>query len=178
MERSDLLVFTSPVYVLHSTGQMKTFLDHFGYRFMIHRPSPSMFKKEAVVIATAAGGGMKSTLKDMKDSLSFWGVPKIYSYGKAVASTKWSGVSPSKKHLIEKQVKVLAVRVQRSVPKRKACLKMPGLKVFFLFHVMRLMHKYLRISEIDSGYWKAQGWLSKTRPWKSFRNTAAGTHTS
>ena len=37
---ADLLVFTSPSYVMHATGAMKALLDHFGYRWMPHRPSP------------------------------------------------------------------------------------------------------------------------------------------
>ena len=34
---ADLLVFTSPAYVFHTTGAMKAMLDHFGYRWMPHR---------------------------------------------------------------------------------------------------------------------------------------------
>ncbi len=31
---ADLLVFTSPAYVFHTTGAMKALLDHFGYRWI------------------------------------------------------------------------------------------------------------------------------------------------
>ena len=47
-----------------------------------------MCKKQAVVIATAAGGSMKSTVKDMADSLEMWGIAKIYKYGVAVQTSK------------------------------------------------------------------------------------------
>ena len=30
MLEADLLIFTSPTYVFHATGAMKTLLDHFG----------------------------------------------------------------------------------------------------------------------------------------------------
>lgn len=53
---------------------MKAFLDHYGYRWMVHRPEESMFRKQGVCISTAAGAGLKSTNKDMADSLFFWGV--------------------------------------------------------------------------------------------------------
>lgn len=43
----------------------------------------------ALVISTAAGGGMKSTNKDIMDSLNFWGVGKIFTYGKAVTAVNW-----------------------------------------------------------------------------------------
>ena len=38
LDRAQVMIFTTPVYVYHATGSMKAFLDHFGYRWMIHRP--------------------------------------------------------------------------------------------------------------------------------------------
>ena len=69
MDEADVLILTSPVYVYHVTGQMKAFLDHCAYRWMMHRPEERMFSTQAVCISTAAGAGMKSTNKDMADSL-------------------------------------------------------------------------------------------------------------
>lgn len=46
---ADLLVFTSPSYVMHVTGAMKALLDHFGYRWMPHRPAKEMFSKTVVI---------------------------------------------------------------------------------------------------------------------------------
>ena len=66
---SDLLILESPVYVYHATGPMMSFLDHFGTWWAVHRPLPEMSGKQAVAISTAAGGGMKSTVQDMADSL-------------------------------------------------------------------------------------------------------------
>ena len=77
MDEADLIILTSPVYVYHVTAPMKNFLDHQGHRWMVHRPRPEMFHKQAVCISTAAGAGMKSTNKDMQDSLFFWGVPSL-----------------------------------------------------------------------------------------------------
>ena len=39
---------TFTVYVYHATGSMKAFLDHYGYRWMVHCPEESMFKKQGV----------------------------------------------------------------------------------------------------------------------------------
>ena len=36
---ADLIVFTSPSYVMHATGALKSLLDHLGYRWMPHRPA-------------------------------------------------------------------------------------------------------------------------------------------
>ena len=38
-----VIILASPVYVFHATGAMKAFLDHYGYRWMVHRPAPGMF---------------------------------------------------------------------------------------------------------------------------------------
>ena len=57
LDEADVLIFESPVYVYHVTGSMKAFLDHYGYRWMLHRPEESMFHKQAVCISTAAGAG-------------------------------------------------------------------------------------------------------------------------
>lgn len=69
---AELLILDSPVYVYHATGQMMSFLDHFGTWWVVHRPRSEMAHKQAVVISTAAGGGMKRTAKDMADSLEMW----------------------------------------------------------------------------------------------------------
>ena len=47
---ADLIVMTSPAYVMHATGAMKALLDHLAYRWMPHRPAPEMFGKRAVII--------------------------------------------------------------------------------------------------------------------------------
>ena len=60
---ADLIIFTSPVYVYHATAAMKNLLDHYGNIWMVHRPQKEMFKKQAIIIATAAGGGMKTTIR-------------------------------------------------------------------------------------------------------------------
>ncbi len=65
MDDADVIILASPVYVYHATGAMKSFLDHYGYRWVPHCPEEKMFHKQAVCISTAAGGGIKNTNKDM-----------------------------------------------------------------------------------------------------------------
>ena len=88
MLEADLLILDSPVYVYHATGQMMSFLDHFGTWWVVHRPRPEMSRKQAVTISTAAGGGMKSTCRDMADSLEMWGVHRVYKLGFGVQAVK------------------------------------------------------------------------------------------
>lgn len=160
MIQSELLIFTSPVYVYHVTGQMKTFLDHFGFMWMAHQPHPAMFHKQALIITSAAGAGTKSTAKDIKDSLDFWGVAKTYSYGKNVAAVHWENISDQIKLDISKESSKLAKKIMLEKDKIK-----PSLKVKSLFYVMRWMHKKMGFSPVDVAHWKAQGWLETKRPW-------------
>ncbi len=160
IEKADLIIFTSPVYVFHVSGQMKTLLDHFGFQWMVHRPNKTMFSKMALVISTAAGGGMKSTIKDIVDSLTFWGTGKIFTYGRAVAAVDWEGVSEKKKVKIHGDVKKLSDKILHRCGKVK-----PSLKVKALFYAMRFVQKKFTFNAVDKKYWEEQGWLEHNRPW-------------
>lgn len=84
--QADLIVMTSPAYVMHASGAMKALLDHLGYRWMPHRPVAEMFGKRAVIITQCLGAGAKSTAKDIKHSLSWWGISKIGVFSGALMS--------------------------------------------------------------------------------------------
>lgn len=160
IDEADVIILASPVYVYHATGAMKAFLDHYGWRWMVHRPDERMFKKQGVCISTAAGAGTRSTNKDMADSLFFWGVPKIYKYGIGVAATNWDGVPEKKKRRVEKATDSIADKII----KRNGRVK-PGIKTKGFFHIMRMLQKN-GWNEADMNYWKAKGWTDNNRPWK------------
>ena len=160
MDASDVIILASPVYVYHATGAMKAFLDHYGHRWMVHCPEESMFKKQGVCISTAAGAGMKSTNKDMLDSLFYWGVAKRYQYGNAVAAVDWNSVSDKKKKSIEKATSKIARKIQHNFGQVK-----PGIKTRGFFFIMHLMQKK-GFNPKDAEYWKEKGWTGKVRPWK------------
>lgn len=160
MDAADVIILASPVYVFHATGAMKAFLDHYGYRWMVHSPEGSMFKKQGVCICTAAGAGMRSTNKDMADSLFFWGIAKIYKYGRGVAATDWNSVSEKKKQAIDKATTAIA----RKIKKRNGKVK-PGLKTRGMFFIMHLMQRN-GFNPRDMEYWKRKGWTENKRPWK------------
>lgn len=159
MDEADVLILDSPVYVFHVTGAMKAFLDHYGYRFMVHRPAKVMFTKQAVCISTAAGAGMKSTNKDMADSLFFWGVGRIYSYGISVHAVTYEKVSEKTRQKIDRKTSSLAEKI-----KCRNGRVVPGLKTRMFFYMMRMLMKK-GWSEADVKYWKEKGWLKEKRPW-------------
>lgn len=159
MDEADVIIMASPVYVYHVTGAMKSFLDHYGYQWMVHRPKPAMFHKQMVCISTAAGAGMKSTNKDMADSGFFWGIPKIWKYGLAVAAVTWDGVSEDKREKIKNDMSQLAAKIRSKAGKVRPTLKTRG-----FFQVMRNLHKR-GWNEADTLYWDKYGWHGSRRPW-------------
>lgn len=164
---ADLIVFTSPVYVFHATGQVKALLDHYGTKWMAHSPEREMFLKKAVIITNAAGAGMKNVIKDIGDSLDYWGVAKRYSIKQALFGAEWEKVSVKKKADINKQCVRVAKKVQRPVKK-------PRFKIRFLFGVMGMAQKMINKSLVKKGepettdyrYWKDNGWLNGGKPWR------------
>lgn len=161
MDNSDVIILASPVYVYHSTGSMKAFLDHYGWRWMVHRPDEKMFVKQAVCISTAAGAGMRNTNQDMAHSTFFWGIAKTYKYGIAVMETSWDRVSSKKKQKIEKKLDRLAKKVLKKQGHIKPSFKT---KVFFSFMRQIMKHGW---NEADVSYWNDKGWTGKKRPWRS-----------
>ena len=162
MDEADLIILASPVYVFHATGQMMSFLDHYGTRWMVHRPNEKMFRKQAVSVCTAAGGGTKSTNKDMADSLVFWGLAKVYRLGFGVQATKPCEIPPKIQEKIHRQTDRLAQKIRKNAGK-------PGvtLQGRFWFYMVRRMHKSAPDSaNPDYAYWEEHGWHGKARPWK------------
>ena len=160
IDAADVIILASPVYVFHATGAMKAFLDHYGWRWMVHSPEGKMFGKQGVCVCTAAGAGMRSTLKDMGDSMFYWGVARRYKLGFGVAAVNWEGVSEKKKRAIE----TASDRVAAKIRKRAGSVK-PGLKTRAVFFAMHLMQRN-GFNPRDAEHWKRLGWTGKARPWK------------
>lgn len=162
MLQADLLILSSPVYVYHATGQMMSFLDHFGTWWMIHRPMPEMSRKQAVAISTAAGGGMKSAMRDMADSLEMWGIRRVYRLGFGVQATKPDEIPERIRRTIERKTARLARRIQRNAGKQGCNARAKA-----WFALMRMAHKHAAPMEPDYGYWEERGWHGKGRPWRA-----------
>ena len=159
---ADLLILDSPVYVYHATGSMMNFLDHFGTWWVVHRPMPQMSGKQAVAISTAAGGGMKSTARDMADSLEMWGVSKVYRLGFGVQALKPEEIPERIQKSIHQKTDRLARRIRKATGRKGWN---PRAKKWF--YLMRLAHKAFPNAEPDYGYWERNGWHGTKRPWRS-----------
>ena len=167
MLAADLLVFTSPAYVFHATGAMKTMLDHFGYRWMPHRPAKEMFGKRAVIITQCLGAGGKSAAKDIRDSLSWWGISKIKACSfKLMSEVVWDKIPEKKKTEMSERL----VRIAKQT--RKIDFTRPARTGFITkmkFYMVKMLQKNLGKQDpeyTDYRYWNHNGWTDAQRPWK------------
>ncbi len=120
-----------------------------------------MFHNQALLISTAAGAGTKFALKDLKDSMTFWGVARIHTFGRNVNAADWDTVSEKKKLQFQKDIEKVSAKIKAANRGIK-----PSLKVKGLFYAMRYMQKKFHYNPADVKYWQEQGWLGKERPWQ------------
>ena len=146
---------------------MKTMLDHFGYRWMPHRPAKEMFGKRAVIITQCLGAGGKSAAKDIKDSLSWWGISSIRVISfKLMSEVRWDKIPEKKRDKITAKLVNAAGRVKRTDFSKPA---KTGLATRFKFYAVRMLQTGLGKDNpeyTDYKYWKERGWIDNNRPWK------------
>ena len=168
MLEADLLVFTSPSYVMHTTGAMKALLDHFGYRWMPHRPLKEMFGKRAVIITQALGAGEKSAAKDIKDSLSWWGISYIKnSHFKLMSEIHWDKLPEKKRAAMTKGMASMARKFSAIDYSKPAHTNLITKAKFYAVRMMQTGLGKDNPEYTDYKYWKANGWMDKVRPWKA-----------
>lgn len=167
MTAADLIVITTPAYVMHATGAVKNFLDHMAYRWMPHRPSPEMFKKRAVIISQCLGAGARSAVKDVKDSLSWWGISEIGVFtGALFNGINWENLAKPRRDRLINKITALSDKFARKNYAKPAKTRV-FVKIKFL--ICRSMQRKLfkdNPEYTDAKYWKEQGWLDGERPWK------------
>ena len=163
IDDSELIVFCAPTYVYHIPGQVKTLLDHFAYRWLVHRPDLSLMCKQALIITTAAGGGMKSTVRDLRDSMNYWGIGRTHVITQAVWGYDWSSMPENFMHKIEQKVDKTVSAIQKNAGNVTPCAKVKG-----LFYMYRLFHKKRKMNPADDEYWYEKGYVSG-KPWKRGR---------
>ena len=162
---ADLLVLASPVYAFHATAAMKNLLDHLAFQWMVHRPAAAMFSKRAVIITQSIGAGQRSTVKDMRDSLSWWGISQIGVFKMPLMEDVfWERISEKRRALLEKKIRKLGQRTKKLCAQKAR----PSLLTKTKFMICRAMQKSVyenNSAGFDAAYWKRQGWLDEKRPW-------------
>lgn len=157
---AELLVFTSPTYVMRTTGQMKALLDHFACHWMVHRPDERMFDKKAVVLANAIGVFTGGPRKDIATSLSWLGISHIKTFGIGLMEgVIWDELSKDRREIITGKVKKLSARYTNSPRAKK------GIKVWAKFTICKIMHQKFLSKEgelsADDKHWVDNGWVKR-----------------
>jgi hypothetical protein len=146
---------------------MKAMLDHFGYRWMPHRPAKEMFGKRAVIITQCLGAGGSSTAKDIMDSLSWWGISYIRKCSfKLMSEIHWDKIPEKKRDEITGKLNSLS-RKMLSIDYSKPAHTSPVTKI--KFYIVRMLQTGLGKSNpeyTDFKYWKSNGWIDGVRPWR------------
>ncbi|MBH1939747.1 NAD(P)H-dependent oxidoreductase [Mobilitalea sibirica] len=163
---ADLLVFAYPVYALRAPASIKSVLDHYCVHWMAHRPEPEMFEKTAVIITNSVGAPNGSAQKDVKTSMSWMGVSKVYTYGVGMmGDIFWNEIKDKNRIMLERKMESLANKVTIVKPRRRKSLKV---NMFFL--MCKKIHKSALKSEtelsLDTKHYIKHGWI-KPRTLKS-----------
>lgn len=163
---------TSPAYVMHATGAMKTLLDHLAYRWIPHRPAPEMFGKRAVIITQCLGAGAKSAAKDIEHSLSWWGISRISIFtGALMGDIVWDRLPEKRRKKLSGKVYKLSAKFAKINYKKPA---RTNLITKIKFGFCRLLQKKLYKNNpeyTDAKYWHSRGWLGNKRPWHTSKKT-------
>lgn len=147
--KSDIIIFCSPVWCFHTPGQIKSFLDHYGWQWLVHRPNFEMINKQAVIITTAGGGGLKSTAKDIKDSLNFWGIARTHTVTQSVWGYFWNDMPENFKKRFTSKLEKTAKKLEKHAKNLK-----PSIKVKFLYSIFAKLHLKDKMFEFENEYWK------------------------
>lgn len=149
IRKSQLIIFCCPVWCYHAPGQIKSFLDHYGWRWLVHRPDFEMRSKQAVIITTAGGGGLKSAAKDIKDSMDYWGVARTHVVSQAVWQYSWNDMPEKFKKSFMKKLDKAAQKAQKFEKNPRLSLKVKCLYMLFSY-----LHLNDKMWKIDNEYWK------------------------
>ena len=164
LDETDLIILTSPVYVFDVSGQMKSFLDHFAFQWMSHRPNPKMFHKIGLGVCTAAGAGMKPTLKTMTRNLKWWGVGKVYGLTKAVMASSFTEIPIKIRVSMENKAQKTPKKINRIYSNINRIK--PTFISKFLFNIMKLGKSgHPEWNQLDYDYWKNNNLFGRIKPW-------------
>ena len=162
IEWADVIMLDTPNYCMDMSGAMKTLLDHFGYRWVTHRPHPSMFHKVGIALSSSAGASPNKTVKSLAKQLRWMCVPTVYTFPFVSNAMGIEDLAEEKKQKMEKKALKIAKKVKKVVKRKKVGLRTKML--FLLFRGMQMGEKSAW-NPTDTNWWKEQGWLEDKRPW-------------
>ncbi len=165
MMGADLLVFAYPVYALRAPASIKSLLDHLCVHWMVHRPEPEMFSKTAIILTNSVGAPNQAAQKDVRTSLSWLGVSRIYACGaKMMGDIFWESLSDQHYKMLERKTKNVA---RRALSARAAAIGMSA-KVALYFKMSKILHQRNLNAEdepsLDNRFYLEKGWIKRKNP--------------
>lgn len=157
MKAADGIILSTPVYVMGESAQIKAFLDHLGYLYLIHRPEPVMFKKTAMILSTTAGAGTNHATRTVARSLKYWGIPKIIQIGLVMQAENWKDINIKRKQKYEKKLSKQSKTFYNYMKNKDKRSMTPFARI--LFEVSKKLKKEGKTTEADKIYWDKQGWI-------------------
>lgn len=165
VEDADILMLASPNYCMEMSGAMKNLLDHFAYRWVTHRPHPSMFGKVGLVLSSSAGVPPLGTVKSLARQLRWLCVPTVYRFPFVSSAMTVADLSEKKRRELDRKAETLARKLRRAAERRHV-----GLRTRLSFLLFRGMQKGESTwNPTDRDWWVEQGWLAGKKPWESLR---------
>ena len=162
MEQADIIMLDSPNYCMEMSGAMKNLLDHFGYRWVTHRPHENMFHKVGITLSSSAGAPPNGTVKSMAKQLKWMCVPTVYTFPFASSAMGIGDLSEKKRQEMEKKATKIAQKAKRAVVQKRVTLRT---KIQFLMFRGMQTGEESAWNPTDTNWWKEHGWTSDKRPW-------------
>lgn len=158
---ADIIVFAYPVYALRAPASIKSLLDHLCPHWLVHRPEPEFFKKAAVIITNSVGAPNGSAQNDVKTSLNWMGLSRVYTCGAGMMGDIFiDKITAEHKKMLTDKMRRLADKTSSVKP----CLRM-NLKVAALFKMAKMQHAMILKSEaepgLDSAHYIKHGWIKR-----------------
>ncbi|MGM9550131.1 MAG: flavodoxin family protein [Faecousia sp.] len=158
---ADLLVFAYPVYALRAPASIKSLLDHMCVHWLVHRPEPEFFTKTAVILTNSVGAPNGSAQKDVKTSLQWMGLSKIYTCGAGMMGDIFiDTMTPEHRKMLADKTRALAEKVKAVKPRKRM-----GLKVKLLFGMAKMQHamvlKAEEVPSLDNAHYIQHGWIRR-----------------
>lgn len=153
---ADGVILTSPVYVMAESGQIKSFMDHLAYQYLVHRPNDGFFNTIGLAISTTAGAPTKPALKVIRKNMRFWGFNRTLGLGLSMFELSWDKAPKSKQKAFTNKSRKTAIKFYDLMKKRKKMNFVP-FRSFWMGFIKNMKKK--EVDTFEKQYWIDKGWL-------------------
>lgn len=161
IEWADVILLSTPNYVMEMSGPMKNLMDHLAYRWITHRPHGAMFTKTGIALCSSAGAPAGHVTRSLAKQLKWMGVPKVYCFPLISQAMTVRDMKPEKKAEVTRKAAHIARKVKKRMNHRPTSLR--NRLMFSIFRKMQTSPA-AGWNPTDRDWWVNQGWTKKIRP--------------